>query len=194
MSATHGGARKGSGRKPKGTKLVGIRLTPKKHDLLNRLGGSKWIDQKLENIMTNVNNILNDIFEELADDCETKAELIQGARDAIEDGEVLGAMNISQEESEAAEAALDELAEKPETTKLFVFKRNSLDLMDKDEFMSDFDLEGDYDTWVGQGGNLDDVMDFNSKEDALTYLYDALETGRIDKEDYRTLRAQTLLA
>lgn len=66
--------------------------------------------------------------------------------------------------------------------------------MDKDEFISDFDLEGDYDTWVDQGGNIDDVMDFNTKEDALTYLYDALETGRIDRDDYRTLRAQTLLA
>lgn len=194
MSTTHGGARKGSGRKPKGTKLVGIRLTPEKHRLLNRLGGSKWIDQKLENIMANVNDILNNIFEELADDCESRAELIQSTRDALEDGEVLGAMNISQEESEAAEAALDELAEKPETTKLFVFEGNSLDLMDKDEFMSNFDLEGDYDSWVGQGGNLDDVMDFNSKEQALTYLDDALETGRIDRDDYRTLRVQTLLA
>lgn len=103
-------------------------------------------------------------------------------------------MNISQEESEAAEAALDELAEKPETTKLFVFEGNSLDLMDKDEFMSNFGLDGDYDSWVGQGGNLDDVMDFSTKEQALTYLDDALETGRIDKEDYRALRVQALLA
>lgn len=144
--------------------------------------------------MANVNDIINSIFEELADDCETRAELIQRTRDAIEDGEVLGAMNISQEEAEAAEAALDDLAEKPETTKLFVFEGNSLDLMDKDEFMRTFEIEGDYDAWVGQGGNLDDVMDFSTKEQALTYLDDALETGRIDRDDYRTLRAQTLLA
>lgn len=142
----------------------------------------------------NANDIINNIFEELADDSETKADLIQRTRDALEDGEVLGAMNISQEESEAAEAALDELAEKPETTKLFVFEGNSLDLMDKDEFMSNFGLDGDYDSWVGQGGNLDDVMDFSTKEQALTYLDDALETGRIDKEDYRALRVQALLA
>lgn len=189
-----GGARKGAGRKEAGTRYVHIRLTPKQHTLFGHLGGSKWIQEKLENIMTNANDIINNIFEELADDSETKADLIQRTRDALEDGEVLGAMNISQEESEAAEAALDELAEKPETTKLFVFEGNSLDLMDKDEFMSNFGLDGDYDSWVGQGGNLDDVMDFSTKEQALTYLDDALETGRIDKEDYRALRVQALLA
>lgn len=191
---TRGGARKGAGRKPAGTRYVHVRLSPDQHKLFGRLGGSKWIQEKLENIMTNANDIINNIFEELADDSETKADLIQRTRDALEEGEVLGAMNISQEESEAAEAALDELAEKPETTKLFVFEGNSLDLMDKDEFMSNFGLDGDYDSLVGQGGNLDDVMDFSTKEQALTYLDDALETGRIDKEDYRALRVQALLA
>lgn len=64
MSATHGhgGAREGSGQKPKGTKLVGIRLTPEKHDLLNRLGGSKWIDQKLGKIMKTVEKTIESVF------------------------------------------------------------------------------------------------------------------------------------
>lgn len=66
MSTTHGGSRKGSGRKPVGTKLVGIRLTPEKHDLLNRLGGSKWIDQKLGKIMNTVEKTIESVFHSIS--------------------------------------------------------------------------------------------------------------------------------
>lgn len=66
MSTTRGGARKGSGRKPKGTKLVGIRLTPEKHDLLNRLGGSKWVDQKLGKIMNTVEKTIESVFHSIS--------------------------------------------------------------------------------------------------------------------------------
>ena len=50
---TRGGARKGAGRKPAGTRYVHVRLSPDQHKLFGRLGGSKWIQEKLENIMTN---------------------------------------------------------------------------------------------------------------------------------------------
>lgn len=105
-----GGARKGAGRKEAGTRYVHIRLTPKQHILFGRLGGSKWIQEKLENIMEKANDIINTIFEELADDCESRAELIQRTRYAIEDGEVLKLRGISREEAEAAEGLLDELS------------------------------------------------------------------------------------
>lgn len=60
---THGGARKGAGRRKLGKKLVGIRLTPAEHLTLIQLGGSEWLEGKLERIMTNVNEILEKVFD-----------------------------------------------------------------------------------------------------------------------------------
>jgi len=60
----HGGARKGAGRKPAGTRYVHVRLTLEQHKLFSRLGGSAWMQQTLERTMTNIENTLKTIFDE----------------------------------------------------------------------------------------------------------------------------------
>lgn len=59
-----GGARKGAGRKPAGTRYVHVRLTPEQHKLFSRLGGSAWMQQTLERTMMNIENTLRIIFDE----------------------------------------------------------------------------------------------------------------------------------
>ncbi len=59
-----GGARKGAGRKPAGTRYVHVRLTPEQHTLFSRLGGSAWMQQTLERTMTNIEKTLKTIFDE----------------------------------------------------------------------------------------------------------------------------------
>ena len=50
--SSHGGARQGSGRKPDPIPkiYVQIRLTVEQWDKLKRLGGSKWVAERLDNI------------------------------------------------------------------------------------------------------------------------------------------------
>lgn len=47
---THGGKREGAGRRPAGTKNVGIQLTPEEHAKLIALGGSAWVRAKLAEV------------------------------------------------------------------------------------------------------------------------------------------------
>lgn len=47
-SKTYGGKRPGAGRKLIGTKEVKIRLSEEQHKKLKKLGGSKWVIKKLD--------------------------------------------------------------------------------------------------------------------------------------------------
>lgn len=49
----HGGKREGAGRRPAGTKNVGIQITPEEHAKLIALGGSAWVRAKLAEVTLN---------------------------------------------------------------------------------------------------------------------------------------------
>lgn len=199
MQSKRGGARPGAGRKPKGSKPVQLWLTPKQHQTLTALGGSAWLQQKLEIIMSHAQNIVNTIAEELAvNRFATKEELLAAIDDALCDGEVLAAHEgeWTQDDIEAAEELVRKLGQ-AETPEIFVIRTDDhhfVYVYGREEFMSSFELEGDYEDWRANGGTLDGVMDFTDREAALDYIDDQLEQGIVDKEDWSARRAEILLA
>lgn len=120
MTSTHGGKREGAGRKPSGTKYFAIRLTPEQHKIFQSLGGSTWIQTKLEKIMIKAKDIIADCFEELASDSDTAEELIQRTRDALEDGEYLAQIGADEDTVNAAYEMLDALEEQAKEKNLSV--------------------------------------------------------------------------
>lgn len=95
----HGGARKGAGRKPAGTRYVHVRLTPEQHKLFGRLGGSAWMQKTLERAMTNIEKTLKTIF----DEDEAIPQRFTDAYWRVTDPKQVAKLGITQDE--AAEAA-----------------------------------------------------------------------------------------
>lgn len=200
MKTSHGGARRGAGRKAKGSGPVKLWLTPQQHQTLSSLGGSAWLQQKLEIIMSHAQNIITTLAEELAvNRFATKEELLSAIDDALCDGEVLADHEgeWTQDDIEAAEDLVRKMSEQTEAPEIFVIRTDNHHFVyayGREEFMSSFELEGDYAEWRANGGTLDGVMDFTDRESALDFIDDQYEQEIIDKEDWAARRAEILLA
>lgn len=172
---SRGGSRPGAGRKPAGTQCLMIRLTPSQRKTFKRLGGSAWMQRKMDSIMTNAKNLLDNIFEQICGDCESREELLQRSWAALQDGEFLAAEGVDQDTTEEADALLYKIAALPSLEgQLFVFQkcgdREDFYITAKEDFMRDKQLEGTYDDWMAGNGEVADTLDFTTQKDAVDYV------------------------
>ena len=62
------------------------------------------------------------------------------------------------------------------------------------EFCDRHGISGDYDEWVANGGEIDDVMDCGDKDEAILCLSDLFNCNQIEESDYAFLKEQILAA
>ena len=180
-----GGTRKGAGRPSVGTKQVTVRLSDIDHQLLRTLGTSTFLRQALDAVRTkkmtfklDLNTLTDEQKEAFSDafyryapnDIDSDNPNPWGCPWCFENEiEVTGTTP-----AEWAEAWWEQNRNEIDSiTPLFVFEKASnswsLDVTNIYDFRKNYDIEN-YQDWRGQGGTLEDVMDFIDKEDALNFI------------------------
>lgn len=106
-----GGARPGAGRKRLGTKNVLVKLNDGQHQTFKKLGGSVWLQRRLDTIeniserivqMTTAQEIIDMLKDEIQD-ATSREEWQKRAIDVLEDGAALAALGLTDEDQLAIE-------------------------------------------------------------------------------------------
>lgn len=62
------------------------------------------------------------------------------------------------------------------------------------EFCDRHGIATSYEEWVANGGNLEEVMDFDNKSDALNYICDSIKCGALEQAEGDALCAEIINA